>query len=233
MSCCARLLNSREAIHSISEIYPRRAILPFPRQGVSETAGEGNAKERQERRDRWCGTIKALLAQRANICAMPIWRTAHGRILTSSRWHRRAANEARDTASLWKRRGLTSILKRYVRPPRPIPLYQPCRRSPPLPRPVSPPGIAGALHLPAPFKARNSTRWLAPIPEVRERRRRDEGSRWTSTAGKRNSPSLVIRAITLVFNRRGAIFGSDTPRIWVTDVRITRGIVAKSKFPRI
>lgn len=33
--------------------------------------------------------------------------------------NQRAANEARDVASLWKRRGLTSILKRRVSPPPP------------------------------------------------------------------------------------------------------------------
>lgn len=67
------------------------------------------------------------LERRANICAMPIWRAIRARVSISSWRHQRVANEARDVASLWKRRGLTSILKRRcVHPPSPGPLRRPC-----------------------------------------------------------------------------------------------------------
>lgn len=61
---------------------------------------------------------KTPSAQRANICATPIWRAACARVPAASWWASTcAANEARDVALLWKRRGLTSILKRRVFPP--------------------------------------------------------------------------------------------------------------------
>lgn len=152
------------------------------------SAGEGGGeraereKERQERRDRWCGTIKiaAGWATRKYLRDADLAHGTWGAFRLPAGGHQHAANEARDTASLWKHRGLTSILKRCVHPPcapslfiNPVALLLPPSPS----RPVPPPGIAGALHLPAPFKARNSTRRSQPIPEVRERRRRDGGSR--------------------------------------------------------
>lgn len=175
---------------------------------------EGVSKQRD--RGRWFNTIKTLLVLCANVCTIAIWRVVRTRVLTSSRWHQRAANEARDVASLWKRRGLTSILKRCVHPPSPPLSSLPTLRS------VPPPGIAGALHLPTPFKARNDEA-LAPIPEEGERRRRDEGSRWTSAAGKRNSHSLIIRAVTLIFNRPARY--SETK--FESELRRTEGIIAK------
>lgn len=86
--------------------------------------------------------------------------------------NQRAANEARDVASLWKRRGLTSILKRRVSPlpPRPL-LRRPC-----FPLLSAPPSLL--LLLPGVRRSTSACsiqsskldEALAPIPEVGERR---------------------------------------------------------------
>lgn len=142
-----------------------------------------------------------LSVQRANIYATLIWR--HARTFsTPSWWHQRAANEVRDIASLWKRRAgwrqywnAASFPLLFLSISATLPPYSSSRD-------------CGALHLPAPFKARNE---LAPISEARERRWRDEGSRVTSIltlAKAKFDLLLIIRTATLKkFYRPSAVFG--------------------------
>lgn len=138
-----------------TRVLPRNTSLqhprpPLPRQVISRRK-QKQPSNVETMRSVKCDTTKISSAQCANICTVEIWRATCARVSTLSWWYQRATNEARDVASFWKRRGLTSILKRRVLPP--------LAALPPLPfASCSSSRDCGALHLPAPFKARNSTR---------------------------------------------------------------------------